>query len=84
METSTILTVLATILPLLHLLGIASAIEVLFRSASAQGAIAWCLFLVIFPVLGLPVIVSHRSCNPPIAKERRQVVPLLPGYFFPR
>lgn len=54
METSTTLAILATILPLLHLLGIASAIEVLFRSASAQGAIAWCLFLVIFPVLGLP------------------------------
>lgn len=55
MDTPSLLTILATILPLLHLLGIISAIDVLFRTASSQGAIAWCLFLTIFPILGLPI-----------------------------
>jgi cardiolipin synthase len=51
---STLLSVLACIIPLLHLLGIVSAIEALYYSRSSQGAIAWGLFLVIFPYAGLP------------------------------
>jgi cardiolipin synthase len=52
---STLLSVIACVIPLLHLLGIISAIEALYRSRSSQGAIAWCLFLVIFPYAGLPL-----------------------------
>jgi cardiolipin synthase len=51
---STLLSVLAYVIPLLHLLGIFSACEALYRSRSSQGAIAWGLFLVIFPYAGLP------------------------------
>ena len=49
------LSVLACVIPLLHLLGIVSAVEALYRSRSSQGAIAWGLFLVIFPYAGLPL-----------------------------
>jgi cardiolipin synthase len=51
---STIVAVLACVVPLLHLLGLFSAVEALYRARSSQGAIAWSLFLVIFPYAGLP------------------------------
>lgn len=46
---------LALLIPIFHLLGIASALEALYYSRSSQGAIAWGLFLAIFPYGGLPV-----------------------------
>lgn len=41
--------------PLLHLLGLISAVDALLFSRSSQGAIAWCLFLIGFPYMGLPI-----------------------------
>jgi cardiolipin synthase len=49
-----LLAILACVIPLLHILGIVSAFEALYLSRSSQGAIAWCLFLIIFPYAGLP------------------------------
>ena len=54
MSSHPLLTLLAAILPVLHVLGIFSAVEVLLSRRSSQASIAWCLFLVFFPVLGLP------------------------------
>jgi cardiolipin synthase len=46
---------LTLLIPIFHLLGIASALEALYYSRSSQGAIAWGLFLAIFPYAGLPI-----------------------------
>ena len=46
---------IAITFPLLHLLGLMSAVDALLFSRSSQGAIAWCLFLVGFPYIGLPI-----------------------------
>ncbi len=50
-----LLAIVAAVLPVLHILGVLSAIEVLLSRRNSQTSIAWCLFLVFFPVLGLPV-----------------------------
>jgi cardiolipin synthase len=51
---STVVAMFAWVIPLFHLLGLFSAFEALYRARSSQGAIAWGLFLVIFPYAGLP------------------------------
>ncbi len=51
---SAFLTLLAIAISTFHLLGALSALEALYYSRSSQGAIAWCLFLCIFPYAGLP------------------------------
>jgi cardiolipin synthase len=45
----------AILIPIFHFLGIASALEALYYSRSPQGAIAWGLFLTMFPYAGLPI-----------------------------
>jgi len=55
MTSWSLLKLAAAILPVLHLLGAFAASEVLLYARSPQGAIAWCLFLVVFPYFGLPV-----------------------------
>lgn len=40
---------------LIHLLGIASAIDAIFKARTSQGAIAWALILSIIPYVGLPL-----------------------------
>jgi len=55
MGLSTIVTLLACLIPALHFLGLLSALEALYFARSSQGAIAWCLFLVFFPYLSLPI-----------------------------
>lgn len=52
---STLVTVIACLIPALHILGLLSAVEALYFARSAQGAIAWCLFLIFFPYLSLPI-----------------------------
>lgn len=54
MDFSTVVTLVAWIFPVLHLLGLLSAMEVLLYARSSQGAIAWCFFLLFLPVFGLP------------------------------
>ena len=42
------------IITTLHLMGVGTALHALYYSRSAQGAIAWILLLVMFPILTLP------------------------------
>ncbi len=67
-------TCIAFILSLLHLLGILSALEVLLYARSPQGAVAWCLFLIFFPILGLPVYWSFGRTKFHGYRERMQRV----------
>ncbi len=46
---------LAVLVTVLHLTGLVMAVVALLNARTPQGAIAWSLFLVMFPVLGLPV-----------------------------
>ena len=52
---------IATGLSLLYLVGIIAAIDALLTARTPQGAIAWSLFLVMFPVLGLPFDHLHQG-----------------------
>lgn len=62
MTSWSILKLIAAIIPVLHLLGALAASEVLLYARSSQSAIAWCLFLVLFPYLGLPIyLIFGRS-----------------------
>ncbi|RLA18931.1 MAG: cardiolipin synthase [Gammaproteobacteria bacterium] len=47
--------VLAGLYLLLEICAIVAALEALFYARTSQGAIAWTLFLIMFPILGLPV-----------------------------
>jgi len=42
------------VIAILHLIGIGAALHALYYSRSSQGAIAWILLLVMFPILTLP------------------------------
>lgn len=46
--------ILKYIIPLIHALGVVTAIDALYWSRSSQGAIAWCVSLITFPYLALP------------------------------
>jgi len=45
----------AIVIAVLYLLGILSAINAVMETRTSQGAIAWVLFLILFPYLSLPV-----------------------------
>ena len=50
-----LLTLISLAVGLLYLLGIAAAIDAVFRARSSQSAIAWSLSLVMFPLIALPL-----------------------------
>lgn len=81
---------LAALYILLELAAIAAAIEALIRARTPQGAIAWSLFLIMFPLLGLPTYLifgdrkfsgyvdARRSGDQPLqqlAQEMRENLP---------
>ena len=69
---------IAIILSLLYLCGIIAAIEALHTARTPQGAIAWSLFLVMFPVLGLPfyLIIGGRKFSGYVNPRRDENLPL--------
>lgn len=46
--------IISLLLTIFHLIGVTTALHALYYSRSSQGAIAWVLFLMVFPVLGVP------------------------------
>ena len=52
-NTDVIYTILAIVIPLVELLGIAAAVHAVMRARTSQGAIAWAISLVTFPWLAL-------------------------------
>ena len=79
------------LLTLLYLSGILAAIEALLTARTPQGAIAWCLFLLLFPILGLPIYLilggrkfsgyvnARRNDHLPLQQEYQKVVAKLPA-----
>lgn len=77
-------------LSLLYLFGIVAAINALLTARTPQGAIAWSLFLILFPVLGLPIYLifgdrkfsgyvnARRNDNLPLQRALQEVVAELP------
>ncbi len=77
-------------LSLLYLLGILAAIDALLTARTPQGAIAWSLFLVMFPLLGLPLylifgdrkfsgyVSARRDDNLPLQRKVQEIVATLP------
>ena len=56
------LTLFGTFLGLIHLCGTLCSIHALFYSRSSQGAIAWCLSLIVIPYIALPLyLIFGRS-----------------------
>ncbi len=86
--------IFAALLTLLYILGILAAIEALLTARTPQGAIAWCLFLVMFPILGLPVylifggrkfsgyVSARRDDNLPLQRRLQEVAAKLPPEIF--
>lgn len=86
--------IFAGLLTLLYILGILAAIEALLTARTPQGAIAWCLFLVMFPILGLPVylifggrkfsgyISARRDDDLPLQRRMQKVASKLPPEIF--
>ena len=84
---------IALVLSLLYLCGIIAAIDALLTARTPQGAIAWSLFLVMFPVLGLPFYLifggrkfsgyvnARRDENLPLQRKVQEVVAELPSTF---
>lgn len=66
------------LLTLLYLSGILAAIEALLTARTPQGAIAWCLFLLLFPILGLPIylILGGRKFSGYVNARRNDHLPL--------
>ncbi len=83
--------IIATSLSLLYLLGILAAIDALLTARTPQGAIAWSLFLVMFPVLGLPLYLifggrkfsgyvnARRDDNLPLQQKVKEITATLPS-----
>lgn len=46
--------IISLLITTLHLIGISTALHALYYSRSSQGAIAWVLFLMIVPLIGVP------------------------------
>jgi cardiolipin synthase len=65
-------------LSLLYLLGIVAAIEALLTARTPQGAIAWSLFLIMFPIFGLPLylIFGGRKFSGYVNARRNDNLPL--------
>ena len=84
---------IAAVLSLLYIVGIFAAIDALLTARTPQGAIAWSLFLVMFPVLGLPFYLifggrkfsgyvnARRDENQPLQREVQDIVTQLPSTF---
>ena len=82
---------IAGTLSLLYLLGIIAAINALLTARTPQGAIAWSLFLILFPVFGLPIYLifgdrkfsgyvnARRNDNLPLQRALQEVVAELPS-----
>ena len=76
---------------LLELAGIAAAIEAIMRARTPQGAIAWSLFLVMFPLVALPAylflgdrkfsgyIDARRSGDAPLQRLAQEIDQHLPS-----
>ena len=83
--------ILAASFVLLEVAAIVATIEALLTARTPQGAIAWSLFLIMFPVLGLPVYLifggrkfsgyanARRSGNQPLQQLVQQVSEQLPA-----
>ncbi|MFH0908202.1 MAG: cardiolipin synthase [bacterium] len=52
---STLVMLIEILVPLVHIAGAAVAVHAIMTVRTSQGAIAWALFLVMFPYLGLPL-----------------------------
>ena len=77
---------------LLELVAIAAAIEAIIRARTPQGAIAWSLFLVMFPLLALPAYLflgdrkfsgyvdARRSGDEPLQQLARKIDEHLPSH----
>ena len=63
---------------LLYLSGILAAIDALLTARTPQGAIAWSLFLLLFPILGLPIylIFGGRKFSGYVNARRNENLPL--------
>ena len=84
------LQLLATLYLLLELAAIATAIEALMSARTPQGAIAWSLFLITFPLLALPLyfvfggrkfsgyIDARRVGDQPLQRLAREIAERLP------
>ena len=82
--------VVAALITLLYLSGILAAVDALLTARTPQGAIAWGLFLLLFPILGLPVYLilggrkfsgyvnARRNENLPLQQEYQKAVAKLP------
>lgn len=70
--------IIAGLLGLLYLCGILAAIDALLTARTSQGAIAWALFLLMFPVLGLPIyfIFGGRKFSGYVNARRSENLPL--------
>ncbi|MBX7243960.1 MAG: cardiolipin synthase [Candidatus Sumerlaeaceae bacterium] len=55
MITQKVLQIAALVVPLIHLMGLLSAIRAIMESRTAQGAIAWAVSLITFPYLAVPL-----------------------------
>lgn len=76
---------------LLEVLAVVAAIEALLTARTSQGAIAWSLFLIMFPILGLPIyfifggrkfsgyIDARRSGDQPLQRIVQEVSSQLPA-----
>jgi len=76
---------------LLEIVAIMAAVEALLNSRTSQGAIAWSLFLIMFPILGLPVyfifggrkfsgyLDARRSGNEPLQRLVQEAKEKLPS-----
>ncbi|NCC51092.1 MAG: cardiolipin synthase [Spartobacteria bacterium] len=50
-----ILTIIAILTPIFHMLGFVSAIHAVLKVRTSQGAVAWCVSLITFPWIALPL-----------------------------
>lgn len=83
--------ILAGLYVLLEIVAIIAAIEALLTTRTSQGAIAWSLFLIMFPILGLPIyfifggrkfsgyVNARRSGNQPLQKVVQEIKEQLPS-----
>jgi len=83
--------ILAVLYVLLEIVAFIAAFEAMLTARTSQGAIAWSLFLIMFPILGLPVyfifggrkfsgyVDARRSGSQPLQKIVQEVSERLPA-----
>jgi cardiolipin synthase len=83
----------SSLIALLYLSGTLAAIDALLTARTPQGAIAWSLFLILFPILGLPIYLifggrkfygyvnARRSENLPLQRKVQEEAAKLPPTF---